>query len=379
MTSQDEQLVFYCTRSLVDDQMTRWRSFASELPSAHYRQDPMWAEIERSGKRREAREPWFFWGEVGGSICLTAVGVRRRLPIPGHAFWEFNRGPNFVDAAALDKWLPWLLTWVGRGTARVRVQPPTRLNEGGDDVETVLERHGFERHRMQGGWTTLLVDLAGSEEEIMAQFRPATQRAIRKSRDVGIEVEVQDTLEGWQTLAGLQSELARRAPVPLVDKPLVERVSRYWLRGGSGGTVLVAHRNHEALAAALLITYRDTAYLPVIPSSVRNRDLPSSHLLVWEAARWARQRGCARLDLVGYSMTAQPGDPLWGVNQFKRGFAQLDHLARSVAVHEIVLSPLVAGHGCQDSESPGATGPTAGCSSNADGRTGGARSIVGPS
>ncbi len=179
---------------------------------------------------------------------------------------------------------------------RVRVQPPTLLSEGGDDVETVLERHGFERHRTQGGWTTLLVDLAGSEEEIMARFRPATQRAIRKSRAVGVEVEVQDTLEGWQTLAGLQSELARRAPVPLADKPLVERVSRYWLRSGSGGTVLVAHRNNEALAAALLITYRDTAYLPVIPSSARNRDLPASHLLVWEAARWARQHGCARLD-----------------------------------------------------------------------------------
>jgi hypothetical protein len=63
---------------------------------------------------------------------------------------------------------------------------------------------------------------------------------------------------------------------------------------------------------------------------------------VWEAMRWARAHGCTVYDPVGYSMTALPGSQLWGINQFKRGFASLDDLTRGVAVHEKICSPVLA-------------------------------------
>jgi lipid II:glycine glycyltransferase (peptidoglycan interpeptide bridge formation enzyme) len=69
--------------------------------------------------------------------------------------------------------------------------------------------------------------------------------------------------------------------------------------------------------------------------------VPASHQLVWETIRWAKEHGCSALDFVGYGMTAQPGDPMSGINQFKRGFAPLDNLVRMVAMHEKVLAPTV--------------------------------------
>lgn len=331
---------FSSVPALTAAQTAAWREFAAAIPWAHYRQDPAWAETERGEGLLSAREPWFFWGEKDGSLCLTATGIRRRLPVPGYVFWEFNYGPTFADPEVFAAWLDWLPAGLGRGAARVRVQPPAPLETGGDDMETLLESQGYSRDRLHGGWTTLLLDISRPDDQILAGLRDATKRAIKKSRNLGVTVTAEDTPDGWRTIAELQTELGRRAPVPPLDADMAGRVSKHWLRGGEGGTVLVARHEGEPLAAALVVTYHGTAHLPVIPSR-RGADVPASPLLVWETIRWAKENGCTALDFVGYGMTAEPGDAMSGINQFKRGFAPLDNLVRWVAMHEKVLAPAV--------------------------------------
>ena len=333
--------LFHCAPSLDRSTVARWRELAERIPWSHYRQDPTWAESGRGDPEAAAHQPYFFWAERDGSLRLTAVGLRRRLPVPGRAFWEFPKGPTFPDLEALDEWLPWLLLRLGREAARLQVSPPVPLHAEGDDAETLLERHGFARHRTLGGWATLVVDISRAEDEILRSFRSATQRAIKKSLRLGIEVTEEDDQSGWTTLSALETELARWTPVDPVTPARVERISRHWLRGGAGGTVLVARHEGEPLAAALVVKHHETAHLPMIPSSRRQRELPATHLLVWEAMRWAKGHGCSALDFSGYSLVAQPGDALWGINQFKRGFADLDQLQKSVAIHERVRSPLI--------------------------------------
>ena len=354
-------IAFFSAPGLTGVQIAAWRAFAATVPWAHYRQDPAWAETERREGGLSARQPWFFWAEKDGSLCLTAIGIKRRLPVPGYVFWEFNYGPTFLEPQVLDAWLPALRDQLGRTAARVRLQPPVPLASGGDDVETLLERDGFTRQRQHGGWTTLLLNISPDETQILADLRSATQRAIKKSRNLGVTVGAEDTPNGWATIAGLQTALGRRAPVPPLDTETMARISTHWLHGsaateasampaggpadpaGAGGTALVARHRGLAVAAALVVTYHGTAHLPIIPSSRRGGDVPASHLLVWEVIRWAKAHGCAALDFVGYGMTAQPGDAMSGINQFKRGFAPLDNLVRSVAMHEIVLAPVVVG------------------------------------
>jgi hypothetical protein len=338
MSDRDEHPSFFCARQLSEEQVARWRDLADQIPWAHYRQDPAWANMDPYGSGMSKREPWFFWGESGGALCLTAIGVRRRLPVPGYVFWEFNKGPSFVDGTVLNEWLPWVVSRVRRGAARMHMEPATPLDQGGDEIRTILERHGLVRC---SDWATLLLDLTAEEDQIVAGFRSTTQQCIRKSRALGITVEPQDTPDGWRTIAALQADLSLRAPVLLVEESMIQKISRDWLREGSGGTVLVARHGEEALAAALIVTYRGTAHLVMMPSGHLNRDFPASHLLLWEAMRWSRQHGCSTFDLGGYSLEAQQGDSLWGVNLFKRGFAPLDRLSTSVGMYEMVLSPTI--------------------------------------
>jgi peptidoglycan pentaglycine glycine transferase (the first glycine) len=335
-------VVSFVAPRLAEAQLARWREFAAQVPAAHYLQDPAWAEIERRGTGLHARRPYYFWCERGGEVCLTAVGVERRLPIPGRVFWEFDNGPTVLDPDVLDEWLSWLLATVGRGTARLSVQPAAALDAVGDGFETILDARGFVRRRSAGIWSTLVVDLDRPDDEILASFRARYRSKIRQSAKLGIEVACEDDPRGWSALAALDAEMAARTPLRPIDAGAVEAISRRWCAGGSGGTVLVARHEGEALAAVLVIVYRATAHMRMMPSS-RRKKVSTSHLLLWEAMRWAKSQGCTEFDLDGYSLAARPGDALWGINEFKRGFAPDQPPRTLVAVHERVLSPLIVG------------------------------------
>lgn len=331
----------FCAPRLNDHQLERWRTFIRQCPSARYTQDPLWGEVERRGTGLHSRRPHFFWCEQDGRICLTAIGVRRRLPIPGRVFWEFENGPNVLEPTVLDAWLGWLLSSMGRETARLIVQPAMLLDEIGDQMETVLDARGFARRRTFGVWSSLVVDLDRTDDQMLGSFHRKTRRTIRQAENLGVVVAAEDSPEGWSALAALDAEMAARAPVRPIDPGFVKAISRHWFAGGARGTVLVARHQGQPLAAQLLVTYGSTSTGRVMPSSRRHTNVPTSHLLLWEAMRWAKARGCTEYDTGGYSFSARPGEPLWGVNTFKRGFAPKQKPLKFVAVHERVFSPLI--------------------------------------
>lgn len=331
--------------SLLDDDLQRgWREFNDGVAWSHFMADTRWAEIDRSGSGRTSRRPCFFWAEQDGEIALTALGVRRALPVPGRAFWEFHKSPTFVGLDVLEEWLGWLIPALGHDAVRLRVSPPVPLGGGGDDVESVLERHGFVRRRVMGSWATLCVDLQRSEDEVLGSFRSSTRAIIRKSVRYGVAVTTEDSPQGLAILHDLQNAMRTRTPVPAVSAEALSRISRFWLAGGAGGTVMIARQDDRPLAAILVLKHRDRAFMHMMPSvshdGVRG-GVSTSHLLLWEAIRWARDHDCAVFDLGGYNLMARPGDPLAGVNFFKRGFAPDEEPEKVVATHERVSSSLI--------------------------------------
>ena len=330
----------YATTALDGGQVSRWREFAATLPSQHFWQDPAWGYAESGGPVWRERRPHYFWCEDDGRLCLTALGLKRTLPIPGMAFWEFPRGPLFEDPEVFDDWLAWLPEGLGRGAARVIAWPYWRLDEGGDEIETILERHGFVRRRVRYGWSTLLVDLTLSDEGLLKSFRRQTRQNVRKSLDADLHVSEEDDPRGWTTLHELDLAMAERVATDMRSADRFSETSQRWLKAGGRGALLVERSGDTATAAAIVIVQGATATLVALPSR-RVEGLPTSYLLVWEAMRWARERGCTTFDMGGYSLVGGSDDPLAGVKQFKRGFAPKCEPLRFVALHERVNYPLV--------------------------------------
>ncbi|MEX2425465.1 MAG: peptidoglycan bridge formation glycyltransferase FemA/FemB family protein, partial [Thermomicrobiaceae bacterium] len=100
---------------------------------------------------------------------------------------------------------------------------------------------------------------------------------------------------------------------------------------GENATLLIAEREGAIVAGAIVVQQGDEAiYMFGASSKASQRHMPT-HLLQFEAMRWARERGCTWYDLWGIPPTDEPpaeaadGDlnvrtGLWGVYRFKQGF-----------------------------------------------------------
>ena len=334
-------IVSYVAQRLDERCLESWRAFNGGAPAAHFAQDPAWAEIECGCGSTQTRSAYFFWCKRDDVMCLTALGVRRRLPVPHRTFWEFDHGPTLLDPSVLDEWLPWLVTTLRGEAARLRLQPAMSLDAVGDEVETILDAHGFVRRRATGGWATLVVDLDRPQNEILASFRSRYRSRIRQADGLGIEVTEENGAAGWNALVALDAETSARTGMRPTDASWIESVGRQWCLDGAGGTILTARLHGEPLAAVLVVTFRSTAHMVMMPASRRYGNLPTSHRLLWDAMCWAKAHGSREFDLDGYSLSARPGEALWGINQFKRGFVPRDEPRKSVAIHERVFSPAI--------------------------------------
>jgi hypothetical protein len=331
----------FAARTISVARARSWDSFVREARAGSFAQSTRWAPVERCDSWLEKREPSFFWCECRGKLALAGLGVRRDFPCSPFADYEFDRGPVFDDPAVFEAWLEATLPRLRHDAVRIRLMPRWRLDEGGDDIETILERQGFVRRRREGDWATLLVDLTVGEDELLQSFRRQTRQSIKKGACAGVTVDEEAGQAACAIMAGLYADLAARTSMHPLSLAWFERLWREWLAGG-GGAVLVARDGHGPRAAAVVVHYADVAHLYVMASRDVDRPISSTSLLVWGVARWARRRGCRTLDLGGYSLMTRPGEGLAGVNQFKRGFAPTIEPTRYVALHEMVVRPRLA-------------------------------------
>lgn len=325
--------------SLDDGQLSSWRAFLETLPGAHYAQDPAWAIVEGQLSGKRPHHAVFSWSEDAGNICLTAAGVRRDSPIPGLGYYDFFRNPAFERTECLEAWVEQVVDRLHGDALVLRLSPYLRLDCGGDRVESVLKAHEFRRDTRSGPWATLRTNLTVGELSLLASFPQRTRRGIRKGQRAGIEVRCEDDFDGWRAFVDMHREMSLRSgttPFSLAD---LEALSRLWLRGGSGGTVLVARISGVPVAATVLVVHQDIAYYLAGGSTRARGGLPVSYVLAWETVMWAQARGCRALDWCGYSLTAKPGDPLWGTNVFKSLFSGGAEPVLYCAPHERALAP----------------------------------------
>ncbi|MBI5448960.1 peptidoglycan bridge formation glycyltransferase FemA/FemB family protein, partial [Candidatus Gottesmanbacteria bacterium] len=96
----------------------------------------------------------------------------------------------------------------------------------------------------------------------------------------------------------------------------------------------------STLSAWIIFAWQDTVYYPYGTSSREHRDAMAPNLLLWEIARWAKQKGYKKFDLWG-AIGPNPDvrDPWYGFHRFKQGFNP--KLVEFIGSHDLVINPLL--------------------------------------
>lgn len=297
-----------------------WNQALLAIPNSHVLQSYEWGEF----KARTGWHPTRLLFERDGRPVAAASLLTRRLPWRTHCIAYVPKGPalDYADTALWDQVLAGVSQEARRQHAVfVKVDPDVRI----DDAASLdaLRRAGLIPSTEQIQFkNTMLLDLRRSDDELLAAMKPKTRYNVRLAARRGVVVRP-GTADDLPLLYRLYAETAARNR--FIIRPYAYYLDAWGLFVRRDlAQLLIASYEDEPVAAVLLFRFGRRAWYMYGASSDRHRRHMPTHLLQWEAMRWARDQGCHTYDLWGLpddlDEEGKETDGMWGVYRFKLGF-----------------------------------------------------------
>jgi lipid II:glycine glycyltransferase (peptidoglycan interpeptide bridge formation enzyme) len=323
-----------------------WNRFVAENPTGHICQTYEWPEHSEP----EARHGSLRVGVMDGDRLVAAMLLVRSkaqgVPTP---FFYSPRGPVCADPNSPA--LPLLITFARRearkrGAFLIRAEPNVSCDDKSWTV--ALKRLGFREttHNiyMTGAWVT---DISGTEQEILANMSASWRRYVRAGAKSGMTFRIAAGEADLDAFYGLLVETGKRDGFYIYPKDLFRDMLAHYsaeaaARDGTAHMVLfLGEHNGELVSALTVAVLGEWAwYLHGASSDMpEHRKLRPNHPLQWEAIKWAKAHGAKYYDWRTIPDKLEPGEDLYGVYLYKRGFG--GYVWRVLPTQDLVLRPLI--------------------------------------
>lgn len=292
----------------------KFTRFLDTLPQYHYQQ-----ELD-----------WFLCNDQPGTsmmiTCLdgniVASSLVRQIDyrFTGKSRFIVRNGPLYRDDAALLAHLDSLKTMLAPVGIEVRISPPLAADRP-DIVGNTLLAAGFHAYEDRAGnyTRTVVVDLQQGGDAIEAAFSPALRRQIRKARKLGAEIQVADDRPMIREMLVLIRSFYRQRGVGMPAVDMLECYLQRKILDGGQGRIMGLSYGGQLVAGIIIVGCGSRAIFGYgfRAGDATTAQLPLTHLLHYEAIRWAVAQGYRLYDFGGYT-SAETDD---GINRFKLSFS----------------------------------------------------------
>lgn len=179
------------------------------------------------------------------------------------------------------------------------------------------------------------LSLSPDETTLFAGTDPAVRRAVRKAEQSGLTLTFTKDLHSLRVFHGLLGLTRRRHGLPVQPFTFFAGIHRHLLACGQG-LVILAHRDTTPVAGAVFFHHQGTALYKFGASDERLQHLRANNLVMWEAIKWHRREGFARLDFGRTSL----GNA--GLRRFKLGWGAVERTIDYVRLDAQTGSPMPA-------------------------------------
>lgn len=185
-------------------------------------------------------------------------------------------------------------------------------------IRDIMISSGFEHDKH----LNFLMDLTQPTERIWCGLRDDRRKGIRKAEKIGVSVEKATGRVDIAECHSLLKESLTNARVPLAHHPSESFLDNAFRLLDPGGHIhlFVAKFDGRAVAASVVLSYKDRVYNWYQGSALSDRKYRPNDVLVWHTMMWAKDHGYKVFDFLG---AGTPGEE-FGVRDFKSGYgAQL--------------------------------------------------------
>ena len=164
--------------------------------------------------------------------------------------------------------------------------------------------------------STLVIDLTLDLEDIWKRMdRKSCRYAIKRAIRDGVKVKLN---ENYEVFYDINQRFRKHKGLP--PGPSVDFMKKY-------GTLFVAEFDGEIVAGALFVENTNTIRWLYAASERLEVEKNKAtlignvnHLIIWEAIKYAKQKGIKEFDMGGYYMGSNKNDPRYTINLFKKSF-----------------------------------------------------------
>jgi lipid II:glycine glycyltransferase (peptidoglycan interpeptide bridge formation enzyme) len=327
-----------------------WDGLVAGHPRGHLLQSWGWGELSQEPHWQRVRLAVVDRGATAsGPPAAAQVLVRR---IGGVSVCYVPQGPMFSGEPALDRALLGALRRVARrhGALFLHLEPNVLVSSpDAGALRALLRGSGFRVGEAYERSTSIQIDLAPTPERIFASFSRWHRRHVRRAERDGVSVRIGTTTGDLDSFHAILSATAARKDFTVFGRDYFRRV---WERcAGYVGLLIASKEGAGDVSAQLTFAFGREAQNMFGGSTAVGLESGANYLLHWHSIRWARERGCDRLDLWGVPDAGGDLDPLpedeaarmwkWspgdGLYRFKRGWGGV--VVRYVPAYDQVYVP----------------------------------------
>ncbi len=310
----------------------QWDNFLIGQPRGHLLQSYEWGELNKYLGGRIYRLGALEDGRMVGAMMLTVSQVPLPVSVPGiHLHWLYcSRGPTVESptSPALAALIAHAHTLARQEHAVVlRVEP----NIADDDPQmgawiAAYRAMGFQTNPIAvHGRRSWVLDIRPDDAKLLADFKMTWRQNVRSAERKGViirEAENDADFDAYYDLLKLTSE---RDAFFIHSKDYHKEILKQFASKGDAVLYLAEHEG-EAIAAKMLIRFGDWCWDMFGASSNNKRNLKPTYLLQYRCIQWAKARGCSYFDFRTIPEILEPGEEMWGVYEYKKGFGGFSRL-----------------------------------------------------
>ncbi len=323
----------------------QWNSFLTSQPRGHLLQSYEWGELNRYLGGRIYRLGAVQDGQLVGCMLLSVAPLPLPLSLPGVKLnWLYSvRGPTVVapDTPALALLIAYAQKVARKEHAIVLRVEPNVADDDPREVEWLAAYHhlGFrDNPTAVHGRRSWVLDIRPSAEQLLANFKMTWRQNVRSAERKGVVIREASSEADFDAYYDLLKITSERDAFFIHGKDYHKEILRHFASKGDAVLYLAEHEG-EPIAAKMLIRFGDWCWDMFGASANQKRNLKPTYLLQYRCMLWAKARGCSYFDFRTIPEILEPGEEMWGVYEYKKGFDGFSRL--NMPTQDYVYNPLL--------------------------------------
>ncbi|MBP7785887.1 peptidoglycan bridge formation glycyltransferase FemA/FemB family protein [Patescibacteria group bacterium] len=183
---------------------------------------------------------------------------------------------------------------------------------------------------------TVVIDLDQSEETILKSMRKTTRNSLRKAQDMGVVIKHSDDSSLFDDFKKVYLDTVERQRWNAYSVDFIKKEYEIFSKEKKAD-MFVAYLKDIPISASIFVKHRNQVIYHYSGSLTEYRDIPSAHLLHWEAIKYYKNNGFSLYNFWGVSPENDKKHPWYGLSLFKRGFSKKE--LEFVHSHDLIINP----------------------------------------